>query len=181
MRIYRTAIARAEVTGDGVLRGYAAVYDQPTSKQKDYAGTETIARGAFDRVLGDDVLGLVDHDVSKVLGRTRNGTVRLRSDDHGLGFEIDLPDTTLGRDIRELVARGDLDGMSFAAIPGVVERTAGGVVHRSFDRLLDISVVTVPAYDGTSVMARSAAGTSRAEQLIRARHRVRVASGRTSK
>lgn len=175
MQVYRSAIARAEVTTDGVLRGYAAVFDQPTSAQNDYPGTETIARGAFDDVLGDDVLGLVDHDVSKVLGRTGNGTVRLRSDDHGLAFEIDLPDTTLGRDIRALVARGDLSGMSFSAVPGVVERATGGVVHRSFKRLVDISVVTMPAYAGTSVVARNAAGMSRREQLVRARHSARVA------
>lgn len=176
MTHFRTAISRAEVTEEGVLRGYAAVYDQPTTRQADYAGTETIARGAFDGVLGGaDVLGLVDHDVSKVLGRTGNGTVRLRSDDHGLAFEIDLPDTTLGRDIRALVARGDLTGMSFGAVPGEVERAAGGVVHRTFKRLVDISVVTMPAYEGTSVVARNAAAAvSVREQALRARARVRA-------
>src|SRR3546814_20025541 len=57
---FRTAISRAEVTEEGVLRGYAAVYDQPTNRQADYAGTETIARGAFDGVLGGaDVLGQI--------------------------------------------------------------------------------------------------------------------------
>ena len=172
-RQFRTAISRAEVTAEGVLRGYAAVYDQPTTRQADYEGTETIARGAFDGVLGGDVLALVDHDVSKVLGRTGSGTVRLGSDDHGLAFEIDLPDTTLGRDIRTLVARGDLTGMSFSAVPGEVERATGGVVHRSFKRLIDISVVTMPAYEGTSVLARNAAGATRRDQLIRARHRAR--------
>lgn len=174
MTVFQTLISRAEVTEEGVLRGYAAVYDQPTARQNDYAGTETIARGAFDGLLGDDVLGLVDHDVSKVLGRTSNGTLRLESDDHGLAFEIDLPDTTLARDVRALVARGDLTGMSFTAATGEVERAAGGVVHRKFKRLIDVSVVTMPAYAGTSVVSRSASGTSRAEQLIRARHRART-------
>jgi HK97 family phage prohead protease len=172
---FRTAISRAAVTEDGTLRGYAAVFDQPTTRQADYAGTESIARGAFDGLLDrGDVLALVDHDFSKVLGRTANGTVRLKADDHGLAFEIDLPDTTLGRDIRALVARGDLTGMSFSAVVGEVERTAGGVVHRSFKELIDISVVTMPAYVGTSVVARNAgASTTRREQLIRARQRAR--------
>ena len=85
---YQSAITRAEVTSDGVLRGYAAVYDQPTARQSDYPGTETIARGAFDSALGrDDVLALVDHDMGKLLGRTSTGTLRLSSDDHGLAFE----------------------------------------------------------------------------------------------
>lgn len=178
MSQFRTLIARAEVTDEGVLRGYAAVFDQPTTRQNDFAGSETIARGAFDGVLGGDVLALVDHDVSKVLGRTGNGTLRLAADDHGLGFEIDLPDTSLARDVRELVRRGDLTGMSFTAAAGEIERTAGGVIHRSFSRLIDVSVVTMPAYDGTSVVSRAASGASRREQLIRARHRVRVQEGK---
>lgn len=177
---YQSAITRAEVTSDGVLRGYAAVYDQPTARQSDYPGTETIARGAFDGALGrDDVLALVDHDVSKLLGRTSNGTLRLSSDDHGLGFEVDLPDTSLARDVRALVARGDLQGMSFSAMPGEVERTAQGVVHRSFKRLFDVSVVTMPAYAGTEVLARNSADVRLREQLIRARHRA-LMSGRTA-
>ncbi len=164
-------LTRAEVTDAGGLRGYAAVFDQPTTRQRDYPGAESIARGAFDGVLGDDVLALVDHDPSKVLGRSTAGTLRLRSDDYGLAVEIDLPDTTLGRDVRELVRRGDLNGMSFGFRPGVVERTAGGVVHRSFAGLSDVSVVSRPAYDGTSVSAMNAAGRSLQAQMasIRAR------------
>lgn len=180
MTLFRSVVCRAEVTAEGVLRGYAAVYDQPTTRQSDYPGTETIARGAFDAALGrDDVLALVDHNVSQLLGRTSNGTLRLRSDDHGLAFEVDLPDTTLARDVRALVARGDITGMSFSAMPGVVERTASGVVHRSFERLADVSVVTMPAYEGTEVLARNSAATGLREQLIRARHRA-LTSGRTA-
>lgn len=164
-------LTRAEVTPAGGLAGYAAVFDQPTSRQRDYPGTESIARGAFDGVLGDDVLALVDHDPSKILGRSSSGTLRLSADDYGLRCEVDLPDTQLGRDVRVLVQRGDLNGMSFGFRPGVVERTAGGVVHRSFAGLGDVSVVSRPAYDGTSVHARNAAGRSLQAQLasIRAR------------
>lgn len=158
-------LTRAEVTESGGLSGYAAVFNQPTSRQRDYPGTETIAREAFDGVLGDDVLALVDHDYSKVLGRSTSGTLRLATDDYGLRCEIDLPDTQLGRDVRVLVARGDLNGMSFGFRPGVVERTSGGVVHRSFAGLGDVSIVSRPAYDGTTVSARNAAGRSLQAQL----------------
>jgi HK97 family phage prohead protease len=168
-----TLLARAEAPSEGVLRGYAAVYDQPTRKQRDYKGTETIGRGAFDALLQSDVLALVDHDPGKVLGRTSSGTLRLGSDGHGLTFEVDLPDTQLARDTYELVRRGDLNGCSFTAAVGQVERTKGGVVHRSFSRLVDVSVVSLPAYDGTAVMARSADPEWVREQLIRARARVR--------
>lgn len=155
------------------VRGYAAVYGQPTSRQRDYPGTETIARGAFAGLLGGDVLALRDHDVSQILGRTSSGTLRLSDDAQGLGFELDLPDTQLGRDTAELVRRGDLNGMSFAAVPGQVERTKGGVVHRQFNRLVDVSIVSLPAYDGTSVAMRAAAERTLREQLLMARHRAK--------
>lgn len=169
---YVTLLARAEAPEPGKLRGYAAVYDQPTTKQRDYAGTETIGRGAFDALLGSDVLALVDHDPGKVLGRTTSGTLRLGSDAHGLTFEVDLPDTQLARDTYELVRRGDLAGCSFTAAVGTVERTKGGVVHRSFKRLVDVSVVSLPAYDGTSVLARSEDPEWVRAQLAQARARV---------
>lgn len=171
--LFRSALSRAEVTEAGVLRGYAAVFDQPTTRQNDYAGTETIGRTAFDGLLSDDVVALVNHDMSQLLGRTSSKTLRIDRDSHGLSFELDLPDTQLGRDVRALVARGDLAGMSFSAEVGTVERSKGGVVHTAFKRLFDVSVVTMPAYEGTEVVARSARGQSaRREQLIRARARV---------
>lgn len=173
MPIFRSDVCRAEVTDTGVLRGYAAVFDEPTTRQADYAGTETIARTAFDGLLGGDTVALVGHDMNQVLGRTSSGTLKLSADQKGLAFELQLPDTQLGRDTRELVKRGDLNGMSFSAEIGQVDRVKGGVVHRQFKRLIDVSVVAMPAYLGTEVVARhSAAQTARREQLIRARARV---------
>lgn len=172
MNRYYSAVSRASVASDGTVRGYAAVYDQPTTLQDDYAGTETIGRGAFDPSLaaGADVIATVNHDFGQLLGRTASGTLRLSSDDHGLAFELDLPDTTLGRDTRELVRRGDLSGMSFTAMPGQVERVDGGVVHRAFDSLIEVSLVPIPAYPGT-VVRKSSQQRSLREQLIRARAR----------
>lgn len=170
IRIGQT-ITRAEITDNGGLRGFAAVYDQPTSRQRDFAGTETIARGAFDGLLDGDVVALVNHDMTQLLGRTSSGTLRLSSDDHGLAFEVDLPDTQVGHDVRELVRRGDLRGMSFTAQVGRIERTKGGVIHRQFARLIDVSVVTSPAYEGTEVLARNASPIGLREQLLMARHR----------
>jgi HK97 family phage prohead protease len=169
-----TVLSRAAVEGN-TLVGYAAVYDTPTTRQADFAGTETIARGAFDALLDQDVVALVDHDSSKLLGRTSSGTLRLSSDDTGLRFEIDLPDTQLGRDVRVLVQRGDLAGCSFGAALGEVENVKGGVVHRTFSRLVDVSVVTHPAYLETRVAVRSAAAQSRAAELVALRHRSRLA------
>lgn len=172
MQIFTTLVSRADVN-EGVLSGYAAVFDQPTTRQAQFAGSETIARSAFDAVLGDDVVALVDHDPSKLLARTSSQTLRLSVDDHGLAFQLDLPDTSLGRDVAELVRRGDLTGMSFSAAVGELERVKGGVVHRSFGRLLDVSVVTRPAYLGTSVVARNAVEQTLRGQLAMIRHAAR--------
>lgn len=174
MTRFSSRITRAAVSNEGVLSGYAAVFDQPTTRQDDYAGTETIARTAFDGLLdGADVIACVNHDPGLLLGRTAAKTLRLSVDSEGLAFELDLPDTTLGRDVRALVARGDLSGMSFSATVGTVERSKGGVVHSAFKALHDVSVVTMPAYLGTSVVAREASSQSLRGQLARLRHSAR--------
>lgn len=173
MARFTSRITRAAVSESGVLSGLAAVFDQPTTRQDDYAGTETIARTAFDGLLDADVIACVNHDPGLLLGRTASKTLRLSIGREGLEFELDLPDTTLGRDVRELVQRGDLSGMSFSATVGTVDRTKGGVVHSQFKALHDVSVVTMPAYLGTSVVAREASPQSLRGQLARLRHNAR--------
>lgn len=173
MPAFVSTISRAEVQGN-TLHGYAAVYGVPTTRQRDFPGTETIARGAFTRALADDVVAVVNHDMGQLLGRTSSGTLKLIDEDKGLRVELDLPDTQVGRDVRTLVARGDLAGMSFTAALGEVERVKGGVVLRSFTRLVDVSVVTSPAYRETSVAVRNADPNVVREQLIRARARAQA-------
>ncbi|PEP81913.1 HK97 family phage prohead protease, partial [Bacillus toyonensis] len=71
-------------------------------------------KGAFaDSLHHDDIRALWSHDTSKVLGRTKNNTLRLEEDDKGLRFELDLPRTTVGNDTYESVKRGDIAGVSF--------------------------------------------------------------------
>ena len=88
------------------LTGYAAVFNADT-RVGDFI--ERIAPGAFIRSLesGRDVLALADHDPKSVLGRTSSGTLALSEDSHGLAFTLTLPDTTAGRDLAALAARGD--------------------------------------------------------------------------
>ena len=139
------------------LTGYAAVFDSPTM----IGGfEERIARGAFAASLAakGDILALVDHDSSRLLGRTRAGTLRLSEDARGLAYELDLPDTTLGRDVLALAERRDIGGMSFG-----FRVKPGGDHWPSRDKrelravdLIEISVVQAfPAYAQTSVAARS--------------------------
>jgi len=171
----------AEVTGN-TLAGHAAVFGQMAEIR---GGYEAIAAGAFDEVLArdDDVVALRDHDPSLLLGRRSAGTLRLSTDDDGLAFEVDLPDTSYARDVRELVARGDLRGASFGFLPGKDElgRAPDGKqvrTHTSIRRLIDVSVVGLPAYDGTNVTLRHLTfgppTLDRRTQLILARHRART-------
>lgn len=169
MRFF-TEITRDALQGD-TLRGYAAVYESPTTapvrlgEEQLPAGAEVIARGAFDGLTAHPVVITVDHDMARSFG-----FARVWSDEHGLGFEAPL-DSDLGRQVRRMVDAGDLAGMSFTATPGEIVRAAGRVVHRSFAALKEIAVVRRPAYGATVV--RDAAPVP-AGVLVRARHRVRT-------
>src|SRR5262245_11080320 len=91
--------------------GYAAVYGR---ESRDLGGfRERIAPGAFDAVLAgeSDVRCLLNHDPNIVLGRSKSGTLRLTSEERGLRFEVDLPESRA--DLAESLRRGDLDGASF--------------------------------------------------------------------
>lgn len=137
------------------LEGYAAVYGAET-RIADF--TEIILPGAFTTTLRDgrDILALADHDQRAVLARTRSGTLRLSEDSRGLAFDLDVPNTSFGRDILELAERGDVGGASFGftvAKDGerwIDDRRELRAVH-----LHEISVVSAfPAYDATVVQAR---------------------------
>jgi hypothetical protein len=171
-------VSRAEVSPEGKLTGYAAVFGVPTSKQDQFPGTETVARGAFTEALKatGNVRATVDHSMgtADLLGTTDAGTLRLSQDDVGLRYEIDMPDTTTARDLMALVARGDVHGASFMARMdrATIERTAAGVVHHNFPELLDICITAMPAYAQTSVAARTGLERTLRAQLASIRARV---------
>lgn len=141
------------------LSGYAIVYDSPTLIGDEAWGfTEVIARGAADEAIKGDVVALVSHDRARVLGRTTSGTLRLKSDEHGVAVEIDLPDTTDGRDMFELVSRGDISGMSFAFNPTKqVWDESVQPPKRTITEMevLEVSAVAFPAYEDTELKARA--------------------------
>ena len=104
--------------GDGErasIGGYAAVFGQETIVTEGPSQwRERIARGAFDQAIGrDDVIAAVNHDHKQVLGRTRNKTLALSADAHGLRYQVQLPNTSLAHDTVELVRNGTLTGSSF--------------------------------------------------------------------
>jgi uncharacterized protein len=138
------------------LHGHAAVFDQLS---EDLGGwRERVKRGAFKRVVGDDVRCLVNHEPSLLLARTRNGTLRLKEDPVGLAVEADIAPTSVGKDLRILVERGDMTQMSFAFV--VAEASwddEDGELIRTVSRLealYDVSPVTYPAYPQTDAGVR---------------------------
>ncbi len=141
----------------GTLKGYAAVFDKPADLGE---FTETVKAGAFRRsLITPDVRALYDHERQAILGRTPN-TLRLSEDAKGLAFELDLPDTTLGRDLAVLVERGDVGGCSFGfrcATGGDRWETRNGRMYRELldVELHEITLTAWPAYRETEVVKRS--------------------------
>ncbi|WP_443701100.1 HK97 family phage prohead protease, partial [Pseudomonas sp.] len=93
-------------------------------------------------------------DDAALLGRVGAGTLRLKEDDVGLAFELDLPDTSLGRDVAELVKRGDVDGCSFGFV-SVTDKWEGEQRSLHAVDLHEITITSNPAYLTTSVSVRS--------------------------
>tara|TARA_R110002020_G_scaffold53905_8_gene150478 strand:+ start:14580 stop:15230 length:651 start_codon:yes stop_codon:yes gene_type:complete len=138
------------------LAGYAVVWNSDTTIG-DYF-VERIAPGAFSKAVKGDVLALVNHDPGRVIGRTKSGTLRLSEDDHGLKVEIDVPNTTDGNDLWELVERGDVSGMSFGFRATKQEwDDTGDLPHRTIleAELFEVTATPIPAYEDTSLGKRS--------------------------
>lgn len=150
--------------GKDVLVGMAAVFYRAGDEGTEYElwkdVLERIASGAFDRALKErhDVAGLLNHNPDNLLGRSTSGTLRLSKTKEGLRYEIDLPDTTAGRDTKESLSRGDLNGSSFAfRVTGEKWETDGDLEIRTITDvdLRDVGPVVYPAYTATSAGLRS--------------------------
>ena len=147
---------RAE--GDGMtFTGYASVFNSPS---EDLGGfIEYVAPGAFKRSLQsrNEVKLLWNHDAGEPLASLRGGTMQLVEDNRGLKVTAQLPNTTRGRDIAELLRTKVIDSMSFGFnvikdswSPDGKTRTLESV------RLFEASIVSFPAYAATTATVRSA-------------------------
>ena len=139
------------------LIGYAAVFGQ------DSAGlpfVEKVRPGAFKTSLesGQDILALVDHDRGKVIGRISNQTLSLREDDKGLLVEIKPNlETTFGSDVVASVKRGDLKNMSIGFVCQKDE-WKNDIREIIAADLKEVSIVSMPAYSGTTIQKRNQEG-----------------------
>ena len=152
---------RAAQSGPGVLAGYAAKYMRYSQNLGGFV--EQIASGAFAKSLGDKVpvIARYNHDDNYLLGTTEAETLRVFSDADGLPYEVDLPDTSAGRDVAALAKRGDLRYSSFAfhTLEDEWSVTEQGFPLRTLlnVQLVDVAPVNTPAYLDTSVGVRSLA------------------------
>ena len=147
-----------EETGDKYISGYFSVFN--SNYEMWQGASESIDPGAFDGALGDDIRCLTDHDSRLVLGRTRAGTLFLRTDEKGLWGEVKINSKDQDAvNLYERVARGDVNQCSFGFEILDEERTEdpiSGDVHWTIKKvkLHEVSVVTFPAYEDTEVTAR---------------------------
>jgi HK97 family phage prohead protease len=114
---------------------------------------ERLASGCLTGTAKDSLVATLNHDVSRLLGRYPT-TLTTEDRDDGLAWECELPNGPTGQDVREAVARGDLNGTSWRMIVGR-DRWDGDVrVVEEIRELRDVAVVTHAAYP-TSVELRS--------------------------
>jgi phage prohead protease, HK97 family len=158
---HMTQFTTREQMRDGVnelvIEGYFAVFDDVYKLWPD--ATESIRKGAFSGVIGTDVRALVNHDSTLVLGRTRAGTLTLYEDDKGLHGRIVInQDDDDAMSLYARVKRGDVDQCSFGfdIAEEEVEITDDNIhwTITRVDPLYEVSIVTFPAYEATSVTAR---------------------------
>jgi HK97 family phage prohead protease len=188
---YRTsATLRAASNSAFELAGLAAAYNKLSG---DLGGfRERIAPGAFTRALAStpDVLCTINHDISKLLGRTTSGTLSLSDSPEGLRFVCKLdPAQQSHKDLYASVKRGDMSECSFAFSPadgGDKWDDAKDERGQRFSRrtltnlnLFDVAVVTRPAYPGsTNVGARSSAVVVPARLQVSLEEQYRRQTGR---
>ena len=143
-----------------ILEGYAATFDNPTCLYE-YDGVkfnEVIDRGAFDEMDSKDCCLKYNHsDNVPILARSRGGSLELTVDNIGLRFKAKLFNTQTSRDVYELVKQGGLDKCSFAFTikEDSYDRDSRTRHIKKIDKLFDVAIVDIPAYDSTSVSARS--------------------------
>lgn len=161
--LFEAPQVRTEPSG-AVLTGYALKFDRPSSPLTGKGGAtfvETIAPAALSRLRERrDVKFAVNHDLSKVYGSTKAGTLTLDVDAVGLRFLLRPPDSPSGHDLVESVRRGDLDGMSFGFVVRADDwqRDQRPPVRRLTDvDLFEISAVPFAAYQDAGIVVEQRA------------------------
>lgn len=165
-RQYRNIEVRSLETKDDekIVEGYATTYNDPYTlwSESDYEVKEQVDPHAFDNADVSDVIMQYDHQ-GRVFARTGNGTLELKSDDHGLKIRANLGGTEMGRQLYEEIKGGYTTKMSFGFTVKTDERlvteeekkTTVLRTIKEIGKLYDVSAVSLPANDATSISVRS--------------------------
>lgn len=146
----RFALSRTEGK-PATLSGYALVWNVPSSDRGGYRVKLLPGSARF----ATPTMALFHHDFRLVIGNTENGSLRITSDDYGAKVEIDLPDTSTGRDVLELVGKKYIRGMSFAMASSpkgkVIQEGAEEIfVAESYD-VDEVTVTGIPAFNEAAI------------------------------
>ena len=170
-REYRRMEIRAKEVDDQTkeeckVDGYASTFNEPYELWTfdGYTVREQIDPHAFDECDMSDVIMQYDHQ-GRVFARNSNGTLQIKTDEHGLYMEADLSGTEIGRQLFEEIKGGYTTKMSFGFTVDedkreITENVADGTVDvlrtiTKIRKLYDVSAVSLPANDGTEISARS--------------------------
>ena len=154
---------RAATDGKKMITGEAIVYERESLPIHGMY-IEIIKRGALNEADMSKVIARTNHDNGQILGTSWSGTLRLMDTASALRYEVDIPNTTAGRDTEALMERGDIAGSSFAFISDErsekwIDRSEQGMlpileVHK-IKSLHDVSPVLTPAYPDAKSALRS--------------------------
>ena len=191
-REYRSMVMEIRAAGNEeqmIVEGYATTFDQPYMLYdgKYYKVIEQIAPTAFMGCDMADVIMQYNHE-GRVFARNKNGTLSLAVDNVGLKITADLSGTDIGRQLYQEIKGGYTDKMSFSFVVGEDERATTEdhensieIVNRTITKIkkiYDVSAVSIPANDLTSISARRYAdgviGSIKAERLERAKKKLKL-------
>ncbi len=168
-REYRTMAVTLPNEEEYIVEGYATTFDDPyvlfSDGDRDFS--EVVDRHALDGTDTSDVIFQYDHS-GMVYARTKNDTLQLSTDEHGLKIRADLGSTEASRQMYEAISAGLVDQMSFAfVVDGEdYDKNTRTRTITHIKKLYDVSAVSIPANPGTEISARSAfEGYIEAERL----------------
>ena len=142
------------------LTGYALVWNVLSGDRGGYVVRLQPNSATFT----NRVMAFWNHDSRDTIGSTTSNTLRLTPDQYGVKVDIDLPDTTAGRDLATLVRRGDIAGMSFGMTDTPQGRTTteGGktVLNASQYTVDEVTVTAIPAFTETSIAIKTDEGAA---------------------
>lgn len=159
-REYRSAFEfEVKEEGSYIVEGYATTFDAPYELEGFDGESEIILRSALDEADMSDVILQFDHS-GMVYARTRNNTLSILPDDHGLYIRADLSSTQASREVAEAIRAGLIDRMSWGFMVAddgwEYDPTTRTATITKITKVYDVSAVSIPANQGTEIHTRSA-------------------------